>query len=63
MTHVWVVSSGHGYYAESVWSTEELAWAEARRQGYDKEGGRGRSVKRWEIDQPEQIWADEAEDE
>ena len=56
--YVWVVSTGDGYYAESVWTTEEAARAEAERIGVMGEGF-GRAVKRWELDKPNQIWAEE----
>lgn len=55
--HVWVVSTGSGYYAESVWTSEEAAWEEARRIGV-AEDGPGRAVKRWELNAPSQIWPD-----
>lgn len=57
--YVWVVSTGHGYYAESVWTTEEAAWEEARRLELAKtELVDGRAVKRWQMNKPRQIWGD-----
>lgn len=54
---VWVVSTGSGYYADSIWTTEEAAWEEARRLDVIRHG-RGRAVKRWKLNTPDQMWAD-----
>jgi len=53
--YVWVVSSGHGHYAESVWTTQTAAREEADRRGYLREG-EDCAVKCWKINAPKQIW-------
>ena len=63
---VWVVCTGSGYYADSVWSTREAALAELERLGerpalalfgMPAEDIR-RYVQPWEVDKPEQHWAE-----
>ena len=65
---VWVVCTGSGYYAESVWSTREAALAELERLGDGPTPARPRFnmpaedirryIQPWEVDKPEQHFAE-----
>ena len=55
-TYVWVVCTGSGYYADSVWTTEEAAIAEAKRLNEWDNEEPWRCVQRWEMDKPMQHW-------